>query len=246
MLSDSQNIIEVKNLVKKFDDFVANDHLTFAVKKGEIFGFLGSNGAGKTTTIKILCGILPPTKGIIKVCSYDVYTQSEKIKKVIGYMSQRFTLYDDLTISENIEFFATIYGIGKKEIYEKSHFMLNKFKLYEKRNLLVSSLPLGWKQKLAFLVANFHNPQIIFLDEPTSGVDPIVRRQFWDMIYETADKGTTIFITTHYIDEAEYCDRISIMSEGKIVALDTPLQLRKQYNANSIKEAFIKIVRNIE
>lgn len=236
-------IIRVKDLVKKFGSFVANDHLTFEVKKGEIFGFLGANGAGKTTAIRILCGLSFPTSGEISVAGYNVYSQREKIKKNIGYMSQKFSLYDDLTIFENIRFYAAIYGLSKKEIDERAGILMKKLNLEDARKKLIRDIPLGWKQKLAFSVAIIHNPKIVFLDEPTGGVDPITRRQFWDMIYEAARAGITVFVTTHYMDEAEYCDRVSIMADGRIAALDTPLALREKYRAHNMNEVFLKLAR---
>ncbi len=243
-MSFTENIIKVENLTKKFGKFVANDKLTFEVKKGEIFGFLGANGAGKTTAIKILCGLSSPTSGNIEVAGYDVYKQTELIKRNIGYMSQRFSLYEDLTVNENFRFYGGIYGLSAKEIKNKTNFYLKKLDLENSKDNILSSLPLGWKQKLAFSIAVMHEPKIIFLDEPTSGVDPITRRQFWDMIYEVANNGITVFITTHYMDEAEYCQRISIMVDGKIKALDTPKALKKKYNATSMEEVFLKIARN--
>jgi ABC-2 type transport system ATP-binding protein len=238
-----EKIITVKNLYKKFGNFIANDNLNFEVYKGEIFGFLGANGAGKTTAIRILCGLSKPTSGEINITGYDVYTQTELIKKNIGYMSQKFSLYEDLTVFENIRFYSGIYGMSKKEIIEKSDFILKKLGLENSRKSLIKDLPLGWKQKLAFSIAIFHNPKIVFLDEPTGGVDPITRRQFWDLIYEAAHNGITVFVTTHYMDEAEYCDRVSIMSNGKIVALESPENLKKQYNVSNMDEVFLKIAR---
>jgi len=238
------NIISVKNLTKKFGTFTANDNLTFDVKKGEIFGFLGANGAGKTTAIRILCGLLKPTSGNAVVAGYDVYYESEKIKQNIGYMSQRFSLYEDMTIEENIQFFATVYGLNKKEIKTKTVELIEKYNLYDVKNTAIREIPLGWKQKLAFLIATFHNPSIVFLDEPTSGVDPLTRRQFWEIIYSTAEEGTTIFVTTHYMDEAEYCHRVCIMSEGKIMAIGSPVELIDQYNVSNMNEVFYKIARN--
>lgn len=236
-------VIKVKDLIKKFGSFVANDNLNFEVHKGEIFGFLGANGAGKTTAMKIICGLLKPTSGEVEVAGYDLYTQTEQIKKSIGYMSQKFSLYEDLTVKENIRLFGGIYGISKKEIAKRSKELLQKLEIEEVGDKLISEIPLGWKQKLAFSVAVFHNPGIVFLDEPTGGVDPITRRQFWNLIYEAASKGVTIFVTTHYMDEAEYCDRISIMVDGKIVALDTPQALIEQYKAKDMDEVFLKIAR---
>jgi len=244
MNNQQEKIIEVKNLVKKFGSFVANDNLSFDVFKGEIFGFLGANGAGKTTAMKILCGLSKPTSGDVKVAGFDVYKQTEEIKKNIGYMSQRFSLYEDLTTIENIRFYAGIYGLTNTEIKERSEMLIHKLGLDDVKKTLLKALPLGWKQKLAFSVALIHNPKIIFLDEPTSGVDPITRRQFWEMIYGAAAGGVTVFITTHYMDEAEYCDRVSIMVDGRIDALDKPGKLKESYNADNMNEVFLKIARN--
>jgi ABC-2 type transport system ATP-binding protein len=238
------SVIVVKDLVKKFGSFVANDHLNFTVSKSEIFGFLGANGAGKTTAMKILCGLSKPTSGEISVAGYDVYKQSEKIKANIGYMSQKFSLYEDLTINENINFYAGIYGLSRKEIREKSGKLLQSLGLESEAKRLVESLPLGWKQKLAFSIAMIHDPKIVFLDEPTGGVDPITRRQFWDMIYEAANRGVTVFVTTHYMDEAEYCDRVCILVDGKMRALDSPISLKLKYNVDSMDEVFIRLARN--
>ncbi len=243
MKTDSQPIIKVENLVKKFGNFVANDNLTFEVKKGEIFGFLGANGAGKTTAIKILCGLSSPTSGIVEVAGYDVYRQTDKIKQNIGYMSQKFSLYENLTTKENIRFYAGIYGLSSKEINSRMEELLKRLEIEHMKNSLISSLPLGWKQKLAFSIAIFHQPKIVFLDEPTGGVDPIARRQFWDLIYQAANSGITVFVTTHYMDEAEYCDRVSIMVDGRIEALDTPATLKKTYNAKNMDEVFLKLAR---
>ena len=239
----NENIITAKNLIKKFGSFTANDDLSFEVKKGEIFGFLGANGAGKTTAVRILCGLSVPTSGEVTVAGYDIYRETEKIKRNIGYMSQKFSLYEDLTVSENIRLFGGIYGISSREIREKQEILLNRLGMNALRNKLIAGLPLGWKQKLAFSIAIFHQPKIVFLDEPTGGVDPIARRQFWEMIYEAASDGITVFVTTHYMDEAEYCDRISIMNDGKIVALDTPAELKRLYQAPSVEEVFVKIAR---
>ncbi len=235
--------INVQNLTKKFGDFTAVDAITFHVKKGEIFGFLGANGAGKTTAMKMLIGISKPTAGKATVAGFDVYTETEKIKKNIGYMSQKFALYDDLTVRENARFFGGIYGLSKKQIKERTQAFIQELGIGDIADNLVGSLPLGWKQKLAFSVALLHQPQIVFLDEPTGGVDPITRRQFWEMIYKQADKGTTLFVTTHYMDEAEYCDRVSIMVNGKIEALDTPGNLRKHFKADSMNDVFLKLAR---
>jgi ABC-2 type transport system ATP-binding protein len=237
-------VIHTENLVKKYGAFTANDKLSFDVFKGEIFGFLGANGAGKTTAIRILCGLSKPTSGIVKVAGFDIYKESEKIKKNIGYMSQKFSLYEDLTIRENIRFFAGIYGLSSKVIKERTNELLTKLEIMDLGDKLISSLPLGWKQKLAFSIAVFHRPQIVFLDEPTGGVDPITRRQFWNMIYEAANDGITVFVTTHYMDEAEYCNRVSIMVDGRIEALDTPTGLKKTYEAKNMDEVFLKLARS--
>ncbi len=239
----NENIIQVENLTKKFGDFTAVDAISFHVKKGEIFGFLGANGAGKTTAMKMLIGISIPTSGEATVADLDVYKDPEGIKKSIGYMSQKFALYDDLTVKENITFFGGIYGLSRSRIKEKRTQLVEELGLEKVVNELVSSLPLGWKQKLAFSVALLHDPKIIFLDEPTGGVDPITRRQFWEMIYKTAHEGTTVFVTTHYMDEAEYCDRVSIMVDGKIEALDTPKKLKEQFNADNMNDVFLKLAR---
>ena len=239
-----ENIITVKNLVKKFGRFVANDNLTFNVKKGEIFGFLGANGAGKTTAIRQLCGLLSPTSGEAMVAGYDIFHQAEKVKERIGYMSQKFSLYDDLTVWENLRFYGGIYGLTNKQIKERSDYFIEKLGMQKSRNTLLRDIPLGWKQKLAFSAAQLHHPDIVFMDEPTGGVDPVTRRQFWEMIYQTASEGVTIFVTTHYMDEAEYCNRISIMVDGKIVALDTPKALVEKYNVKNMDEVFIKLARN--
>lgn len=243
MINKNGTVITVRNLVKKFGSFVANDNLSFEVYEGEIFGFLGANGAGKTTAIRILSGLSEPTSGEVIVAGYDAKKQPEQIKKNIGYMCQKFSLYDDLTVKENIMLYGGIYGMKKAVIRERTEELLDKLDFREYADRLIADLPLGLKQKLAFSVAVLHEPRIVFLDEPTGGVDPITRRQFWEMIYETAARGITIFVTTHYMDEAEYCNRISIMNEGRIVALDTPAALKKQYNAASVEEVFIKIAR---
>lgn len=242
----TENVIEAKALTKKFGDFTAVNKISFEIKKGEIFGFLGANGAGKTTAMKMLIGISKPTSGQANVAGFDVYTQTENIKKNIGYMSQKFALYDDLTVRENITFFGGIYGLSRKRIKEKTQQLVSELGLEEIKHQLVGSLPLGWKQKLSFSVSLLHEPRIVFLDEPTGGVDPITRRHFWEMIYKAADRGTTIFVTTHYMDEAEYCDRVSIMVEGKIEALDTPKELKKQFKVDSMNDVFLRLARNIE
>lgn len=236
-------IIKVKDLTKKFGAFTAVDKITFEVKTGEIFGFLGANGAGKTTAMKMLCGILEPTSGAAEIAGFDAYSERQSIKSCIGYMSQKFSLYQDLTIEENIKFYGGIYGLSKKEINEKSEALINKFGLTEARNKLLKTLPPGWKQKLAFSIAGIHNPKIIFLDEPTGGVDPVVRRAFWELIYETAAQGITVFVTTHYMDEAEYCDRVSIMVNGKIEALAPPKELKEIYHSKTMYEVFLELAR---
>jgi ABC-2 type transport system ATP-binding protein len=240
---NDQPIITTKNLTKRFDHFTAVDAISFEVSKGEIFGFLGANGAGKTTAMRMLCGLSIPTSGEATVAGFDVYNQTEKIKKNIGYMSQKFSLYEDLTIKENIRFYAGIYGKSNAFIKEKTARLLKSLNLEKEADKLVGSLPLGWKQKLAFSVAIFHEPQIVFLDEPTGGVDPVTRREFWHMIYEAANSGLTVFVTTHYMDEAEYCHRVSIMVDGKIEALDSPRGLKKTFNASSMDEVFLKLAR---
>ncbi len=242
-MDSREKIIEVRNLYKKFGSFTANDNLNFDVYKGEIFGFLGANGAGKTTAIKILCGLSGPTSGTAMVAGYDVGKYPNKVKSSIGYMSQKFSLYDDMTVKENFRFYGGIYGLNAKEIKEKTSYFLEKLNMEDTRNMVLHQIPLGWKQKLAFSVANIHDPKIVFLDEPTGGVDPITRRQFWEMIYETAHDGTTVFVTTHYMDEAEYCERVSIMNEGKIEALDTPKNLKRKYKVDTMNDVFIKIAR---
>lgn len=235
--------IIAKDLTKKFGNFTAADALTFDVERGEIFGFLGANGAGKTTAIKMLCGLSKPTTGEAKVAGYDVYNETEQIKLHIGYMSQKFSLYEDLTVSENIRFYGGIYKMPYKKIKEKEKELLAKLNLEEHKNRLLSSIPLGWKQKLAFSTAVLHEPDIVFLDEPTGGVDPVTRRQFWDLIYEAADSGVTVFVTTHYMDEAEYCDRISMMVAGKIVSIGSPKELKREYNSPDMDDVFVKIAR---
>lgn len=236
-------VIKTDKLTKKFGDFIATNAVTFDVHKGEIFGFLGANGAGKTTAMRMLCGLLAPSSGTATVAGFDVYNQTESIKKNIGYMSQKFSLYEDLNIQENLDFFGGIYGMSNADIKTKSAQLIQKLGLGKEAKKRVQELPLGWKQKLAFSVAIFHNPKIVFLDEPTGGVDPVTRRQFWDLIYEASDNGITVFVTTHYMDEAEYCNRVSIMVDGVIAALDTPHNLKKQFKANSMDEVFYQLAR---
>ncbi|MDE3741134.1 ABC transporter ATP-binding protein [Maribacter polysaccharolyticus] len=237
------NVIEAEELTKEFGAFTAVNAISFEVKKGEIFGFLGANGAGKTTAMKMLIGISKPSSGKAKVAGFDVYAQAESIKKNIGYMSQKFALYDDLTVKENITFFGGIYGLSRARIKEKTKHLIMELGLDGIADQLVGSLPLGWKQKLSFSVSLLHEPKIVFLDEPTGGVDPITRRQFWEMIYKSANQGTTIFVTTHYMDEAEYCDRVSIMVDGRIEALDTPKKLKAQFNVDNMNDVFLKLAR---
>jgi ABC-2 type transport system ATP-binding protein len=236
--------ITAESLTKRFGDFTAVDAITFNVRKGEIFGFLGANGAGKTTAMRMLTGLSLPSSGKATVAGFDVYRQTEQIKRTIGYMSQKFSLYEDLTVKENIRFYAGIYGKSDRFIKEKSIRILEQLHMTDHGNKLVATLPLGWKQKLAFSVAVFHEPRIVFLDEPTAGVDPVTRREFWNMIYTAARDGITVFVTTHYMDEAEYCDRISIMVDGRIDALDSPRGLKSRFNVETMDEVFLKIARS--
>lgn len=235
----SEVVIKTDKLTKRFGDFIATNEVTFEVYAGEIFGFLGANGAGKTTAMKMLCGLSKPSSGNATIAGFDIYKQTEEIKKNIGYMSQKFSLYEDLTVIENIQFFGGIYGLSNKQLKDKSNELIEKLGLHSEAKKMVGSLPLGWKQKLAFSVAVIHEPKIVFLDEPTGGVDPVTRRQFWDLIYSAADRGITIFVTTHYMDEAEYCNRVSIMVDGVIEALDTPGNLKKQFSVNTMDEVFL-------
>jgi ABC-2 type transport system ATP-binding protein len=242
-LTHPEKVIEVTDLVKRFGHFTAVDHISFDVEKGEIFGFLGANGAGKTTAMRMLCGLSNPTSGKGKVAGFDIQHQSEQVKKNIGYMSQKFSLYNDLKVWENIRLFAGIYGMADKEIKEKTDTLLQQLHFEKERNVLVRSLPLGLKQKLAFSVSIFHTPKVVFLDEPTGGVDPVTRRQFWELIYEAAEKGITVFVTTHYMDEAEYCNRVSIMVDGRIEALDSPHNLKTEFEAQNMDEVFQQLAR---
>lgn len=239
-------VISVEKLTRRFGDFTAVDHITFDVGRGEVFGFLGANGAGKTTAMRMLTGLLVPTSGKASVAGYDIRKQPEEIKKRIGYMSQKFSLYEDLTVRENIRLYGGIYGLGEVALKRKSEDLIAMLNMEALQNKRIGALPLGWKQKLAFSVALIHEPAIVFLDEPTGGVDPIIRRQFWEQIYKVADGGTTVFVTTHYMDEAEYCDRISIMVDGRIDALDTPAGLKQRFDAESIEEVFITLARGAE
>lgn len=238
------SIVSVENLTKKFGSFTAVDSISFEVDKGAIFGFLGANGAGKTTAMKMLIGLLSPTSGQATVAGFDVASEPESIRKRIGYMSQKFSLYEDLTVRENIRFYGGIYGLTDEEINQASDKIVEELDLHESGKTMVASLPLGWKQKLAFSVASVHNPDIIFLDEPTGGVDPVTRRRFWDRIYQSAEQGVTVFVTTHYMDEAEYCDRVSIMVEGRIEALGSPNELKKEYSADTMDDLFVQLVRS--
>jgi ABC-2 type transport system ATP-binding protein len=239
----NQNVIIAEGLTKIFGNFVAVDHISFEVAKGEIFGFLGANGAGKTTAMRMLCGLSTPSSGKATVAGFDLFKDTEQIKKSIGYMSQKFSLYEDLTIRENIQFYGGIYGLSKKQIQEKTTYLVEHLHLQNYQNSLVKSLPLGWKQKLAFSVAIVHDPAIVFLDEPTGGVDPVTRREFWELIYDASERGITVFVTTHYMDEAEYCNRVCIMVDGRIEALDTPQNLKKTFNSLSMDEVFLKLAR---
>ncbi|MEO6233063.1 MAG: ABC transporter ATP-binding protein [Ferruginibacter sp.] len=239
----ADTVIKASQLTKRFGDFTAVDQISFEVRQGEIFGFLGANGAGKTTAMRMLCGLSIPTSGTATIAGYDVYQQTEQIKRNIGYMSQKFSLYEDLTVLENIQFFGGIYGLSDREIKQKSEQLIEKLDLQKETKTLVAAIPLGWKQKLSFSVAVLHQPKIVFLDEPTGGVDPVTRRQFWDLIYAAADDGITIFVTTHYMDEAEYCNRISLMVDGKIAAMDSPENLKKQFAVKTMDEVFYQLAR---
>jgi ABC-2 type transport system ATP-binding protein len=239
-------VIHTDKLTKRFGDFVATNEITFDVYAGEIFGFLGANGAGKTTAMRMLCGLSTPSSGQATIAGFDIYKQTEDIKKNIGYMSQKFSLYEDLTVIENIRFFGGIYGLPNKALKERTEALIETLGMGSESGKLVGSLPLGWKQKLAFSVAIFHEPKIVFLDEPTGGVDPVTRRQFWDLIYAAADRGITIFVTTHYMDEAEYCNRISMMVDGVVKALDTPTNLKQQFSAASMDEVFFELARGAQ
>jgi ABC-2 type transport system ATP-binding protein len=239
-------VISANGLTKQFGQFTAVDAISFHVDQGEIFGFLGANGAGKTTAMRMLCGLSKPSHGVAKVAGFDVASEPEEIKKNIGYMSQKFALYEDLKVWENLRLYAGIYGMPKNEIDGKINQLLERLGFETEKETMVSSLPLGWKQKLAFSTAIFHEPKIVFLDEPTGGVDPVTRRQFWELIYDAADRGITVFVTTHYMDEAEYCDRVSIMVDGRIDALDTPRGLKKAFKANNMDEVFHQLARKAE
>lgn len=242
-MENNKFVILAEGLTKKFGDFVAVDYISFNVKKGEIFGFLGANGAGKTTAMRMLCGLSMPTSGKGTVAGFDIYRQAEDVKRHIGYMSQKFSLYNDLTVAENLRLFGGIYGMPVRRIHEKTDSLLSELGFSAEKNTMVKILPLGWKQKLAFSLSIFHDPEIVFLDEPTGGVDPITRRQFWELIYRAADKGITVFVTTHYMDEAEYCDSVSIMVDGKIKALDSPAQLKLQFGVNTMYDVFLQLAR---
>lgn len=245
MDSDSKSVV-IRNLVKKFGNFTAVDNISFEVAKGEIFGFLGANGAGKTTAMRILCGLSRPTSGEGTVAGYSINGEQEKIKRHIGYMSQKFSLYPDLKVFENIELFGGIYGLTDKQIATKTDDMLKALSMENARNMFVRDMPLGWKQKLAFSIAMVHDPQIVFLDEPTGGVDPVTRRNFWEMIYKAASEGITVFVTTHYMDEAEYCDRVSVMVDGRIEAIGSPASLKERYGASDMDGVFTKIAGRAE
>ena len=238
-----QTVILTENLTKRFGNFTAVDHISFEVHRGEIFGFLGANGAGKTTAMRMLCGLSRPSEGRGSVAGFDIARQPEQIKRNIGYMSQKFSLYEDLKVWENIRLYAGIYGLSERQIAEGTDRLLRTLDFEAERNTLVKSLPLGWKQKLAFSVAIFHAPKIVFLDEPTGGVDPSTRRQFWELIYDAAERGITVFVTTHYMDEAEYCNRVSIMVDGRIEALDSPRELKRRFQAESMDQVFTQLAR---
>jgi ABC-2 type transport system ATP-binding protein len=244
-MTNNDYAIYAEKLTKKFGAFTAVNQISFEVKRGEIFGFLGSNGAGKTTAMKMLCGLSKPSSGDAQIAGFDIYKQTEEIKKNIGYMSQKFALYEDLTLKENIQFYGGIYGIEKKALNKKIEELIDNLGLKGVQNELVKALPLGWKQKIAFSTAIIHDPAIVFLDEPTGGVDPIARRQFWELIYQAADRGVTVFVTTHYLDEAEYCNRISMMADGVIEALGTPNELKSKYSVDSMEKVFLKIARGV-
>ena len=243
MNNNNDYAIVAEGLTKQFGDFIATNHITFQVHRGEIFGFLGANGAGKTTAMRMLCGLSSPTDGHATVAGFDVYREAEMVKKNIGYMSQKFSLYDDLTVYENLRLFGGIYGMSTQAIKEKTSLLLKELGFESERNTMVGSLPLGWKQKLAFSLSIFHDPKIVFLDEPTGGVDPVTRRQFWELIYQAADRGITVFVTTHYMDEAEYCDRVSIMVDGKIETLDTPAELKRKFGVSTMYDVFLHLAR---
>ncbi|HMM02621.1 MAG: ABC transporter ATP-binding protein [Prevotella sp.] len=242
----AEKVIQTKNLTKKFGNFTAVDNISFSVDRGEVFGFLGANGAGKTTAMRMLCGLSYPTSGKGMVAGFDIARQQEDVKRNIGYMSQKFSLYEDLKVWENMRLFGGIYGMRDKEISTKTDEILTELGFINERNTLVKELPLGWKQKLAFSVSIFHEPKVVFLDEPTGGVDPATRRQFWELIYQASDRGITVFVTTHYMDEAEYCRRVSIMVDGRIEALDTPANLRHQFNADSMDGVFQQLARKAQ
>lgn len=241
-----ENVIHTDNLTKKFGDFTAVDRISFDVHKGEIFGFLGANGAGKTTAMRMLCGLSRPTSGLGTVAGWDIARNPEEVKRHIGYMSQKFSLYENLSVKENLKLFGGIYGMSRKEIAAKTDSLLTSLSFSEEKNTMVSELPLGWKQKLSFSVSIFHRPDIVFLDEPTGGVDPVARRQFWELIYRAADEGITVFVTTHYMDEAEYCDRVSIMVDGRIQALDSPAELKRTFGADDMDGVFRRLARGAE
>jgi ABC-2 type transport system ATP-binding protein len=246
MINPELHIIQTQGLTKRFGDFTAVDAISFHVHQGEIFGFLGANGAGKSTAMRMLTGLLRPTEGKATVAGFDVYHQPEKIKQTIGYMSQKFSLYEDLTVQENMRLYGGIYGMSRPAIRQKTEQIAQELHLQNDLKTLVGALPLGWKQKLAFSVAIFHEPPIVFLDEPTGGVDPVTRREFWEMIYRAAHNGTTVFVTTHYMDEAEYCNRVCIMVDGRIEALDTPARLRQQYNTHHMEGVFLQLARKAQ
>ena len=245
-MNKDKYVIEAEGLTKQFGSFIATNHITFKVYEGEIFGFLGANGAGKTTAMRMLCGLSQPSEGSARVAGFDIATEHEQVKRNIGYMSQKFSLYDDLTVAENLKLFGGIYGMSRQQIKDKTDLLLAELGFEDAKHKMVRSLPLGWKQKLAFSLSIFHDPKIVFLDEPTGGVDPVTRRQFWELIYRAADRGITVFVTTHYMDEAEYCDRVSMMVDGCIKALDTPAGLKKQFGVETMYDVFLALARTAQ
>lgn len=245
-MTNNQPVISVENLTKRFGSFTAVDHISFSVDRGEIFGFLGANGAGKTTAMRMLCGLSHPSEGTGSVAGFDINSAPEQIKTRIGYMSQKFSLYEALTVDDNLRLFATIYGMNKQQFREASAKIYADLEMEPMKNALVGDIPIGWKQRLAFAAATIHRPEVVFLDEPTGGVDPITRRRFWELIYQVSSRGMTVFVTTHYLDEAEYCNRVSIMVDGRIKALDTPTALKQKYGVDTIDAVFRKVAEGAQ
>lgn len=243
-MENRDKAISVAGLTKRFGSFTAVDHITFDVGRGEIFGFLGANGAGKTTAMRMLCGLSVPTSGTGRVAGYDIISQPEEVKRHIGYMSQKFSLYGELTVKENLRLFSSIYGMSAARFREVSQRLVKDLEMTGMENTLVKDIPVGWKQKLAFVSATMHSPEVVFLDEPTGGVDPVTRRKFWELIYKASAEGMTVFVTTHYLDEAEYCNRVSIMVDGKISALDSPSALKEKYHASTMDEVFRTVAKD--